>query len=137
MSNVLLDTNILLYAIDEESKYFNPVQELLNNNSIKFFTTSKNIAEFLTVITRIPNSSISTKDAIKIVEEFQKNFTILYPTEKSSSIFLDLLKKYSPRGLKIHDYEIVSIALSNRIKNFATLNKRDFTDISEIELVLI
>ena len=137
MSNVLLDTNILLYAIDEESKYFNPVQELLNNNSIKFFTTSKNIAEFLTVITRIPNSSISTKDAIKIVEEFQKNFTILYPTEKSSSIFLDLLKKYSPRGLKIHDYEIVSIALSNRIKNFATLNKRDITDISEIELVLI
>jgi len=63
MSNVLLDTNILLYAIDEESKYFKSVQNFLNDDSMKFFITSKNISEFLSVITRIPNSGISINEA--------------------------------------------------------------------------
>lgn len=137
MNNVLFDTNLLLYAIDEDSKYFNTVQELLNDNSLKLYTTSKNISEFLSVVTRIPKTSISVEEALLIIEEFQSTFTILYPTEKSNLIFKDLLKKYSPHGLKIHDYEIVSIALSNKIKNIATFNQKDFSGIEEIELVSI
>ncbi|MBI1939499.1 MAG: PIN domain-containing protein [Ignavibacteriales bacterium] len=137
MNSVLLDTNILLYSIDEESKYFKSVQELLTDNSINFFTTSKNISEFISVVTRLPNSSISTREALRIIEDFKNNFTILYPTEASSIIFYELLNKYSPHGLKIHDYEIISIALSNKIKSIATFNKKDFADIEEIELFLI
>lgn len=137
MNNVLLDTNILLYAIDEESKYFKSVQRLLNTDTINFFTTSKNISEFLSVITRIPNSSISVEKALFILNDFQNSFRILYPTEESNVIFIDLLKKYTPHGLKIHDYEIVSIALSNKIKNIATINKKDFERIEEIKLVTI
>lgn len=135
MNNVLFDTNLLLYAIDEDSKYFNSVQELLNDNSLNLYTTSKNISEFLSVITRIPNSSISIKEALSIVEEFQSTFKILYPTEKSFAIFINLLNKYTPSGLKIHDYEIISIALSNKIKNIATVNQKDFSGIEEIKLV--
>lgn len=137
MNNVLLDTNILLYAIDEESKYFKSVQRLLNTDTINFFTTSKNISEFLSVITRIPNSSISVEKALFILNDFQNSLRILYPTEESNVIFIDLLKKYTPHGLKIHDYEIVSIALSNKIKNIATINKKDFERIEEIKLVTI
>lgn len=135
MNNVLFDTNLLLYSIDEDSKYFNSVQELLNDVSLKLYTTSKNISEFLSVVTRIPNSTISVKEALNITEEFRSTFTILYPTEKSYLIFIELLKKYSPRGLKIHDYEIISIALSNKIKSIATINQKDFSGIEEIELV--
>ncbi len=135
MNNVLFDTNLLLYAIDEDSKYFNSVQELLNDNSLNLYTTSKNISESLSVITRIPNSSISIKEALSIVEEFQSTFKILYPTEKSFAIFINLLNKYTPSGLKIHDYEIISIALSNKIKNIATVNQKDFSGIEEIKLV--
>jgi len=137
MNNVLLDTNILLYAIDEESKYFKSVQRLLDTDTINFFTTSKNISEFLSVITRIPNSSISIEKALYILNDFQNSFRILYPSEESNVIFIDLLKKYKPYGLKIHDYEIISIALSNKIKNIATINKKDFDRIEEIKLVTI
>ena len=137
MNDVLLDTNILLYAIDEESKYFKSVQRLLSTDTINFFTTSKNISEFLSVITRIPNSSISVEKALFIINDFQNSFRILYPTEESNVIFIDLLKKYTPHGLKIHDYEIVSIALSNKIKSIATINKKDFERIEEIKLVSI
>ena len=47
MNNLLFDTNLLIYSIDEDSKYFNSVQELLSNESLKLYTTSKNISEFL------------------------------------------------------------------------------------------
>ena len=58
MNNILLDTNLLIYAIDEDSKYYNSVQKILDNESNNLFTTSKNISEFLSVITRYPNKSI-------------------------------------------------------------------------------
>lgn len=71
------------------------------------------------------------------VEDFINTFTILYPTKESYLIFIDLLKKYSPNGLKIHDYEIISIALSHNIKNIETANQKDFSGIKEIKLVSI
>ncbi len=137
MTNILFDTNLLIYAIDEDSKYFNSVQKILDDDSINLFTTSKNISEFLSVVTRYPNKSISIKEALLVIEEFKSTFTILYPTKESYLIFIDLLKKYSPHGLKIHDYEIISIALAHKIKNIATANKKDFSGIKEIELVPI
>ncbi|MCF6269696.1 MAG: type II toxin-antitoxin system VapC family toxin [Melioribacteraceae bacterium] len=137
MNKVLLDTNLLIYAIDEDSKYFDLVQELINDDTLKLFTTSKNLSEFLSVVTRIPKSSLSIEEAVLIIEEFQNTFTILYPTEESYSILIDLLNKHSPSGLKIHDYEIASIAISNKIKNVATFNKKDFESIEEIKLVLM
>ncbi|KAF0162123.1 MAG: hypothetical protein FD188_372 [Ignavibacteria bacterium] len=88
MNNVLLDTNILLYAIDEESKYYKSVHRLLNTDTINFFTTSKNISEFLSVITRIPNSSISVEKALFILNDFQNSLRILYPTEELSKTIL-------------------------------------------------
>ncbi len=135
MTNVLVDTNILLYAIDEDSKYFIEVQSFLINKAFNFFTTSKNISEFLSVITRIPKNAFPINEALQIIEEFNSVFTVLYPTEKSNIIFLELLKKYSPIGLKIHDFEIVSIGLENKISQIATLNKKDFEEIEEISLV--
>ena len=137
MNNILIDTNLLIYAIDEDSKYYNSVHTILDDLSNNLFTTSKNISEFLSVITRYPGKSISIKDALIVIKEFESIFTVLYPSKKSNLIFIDLLKKYSPHGLKIHDYEIISIALSHNIKCIATVNKKDFSGIKEIELVTI
>ncbi|HED06742.1 MAG TPA: PIN domain-containing protein [Ignavibacteria bacterium] len=61
MNNILIDTNLLIYAIDEDSKYYNSVQKILYDESNNLFTTSKNISEFLSVITRYPGKSISLK----------------------------------------------------------------------------
>ncbi len=137
MNNILIDTNLLIYAIDEDSKYYNSVQKILDDESNNLFTTSKNISEFLAVITRYPGKSISIKDALVVIKEFKSFFTVLYPSEESNLIFIDLLKRYSPHGLKIHDYEIISIALSYGIKSIATVNKKDFSGIKEIELITI
>ena len=114
MSKIVLDTNILIYSIDEESQYFDKAQKIIFNSNLELFTTSKNLSEFLSVITRIPDSSLLLDEALTIVQ--------------------DLLFKYKPIGLKIHDFEIMSIALSNEIRTLATLNVKDYKEVSEIEI---
>ncbi len=137
MNNILVDTNLLIYAIDEDSKYHNSVRKLFDDKENNLFTTSKNISEFLAVITRYPGENLSINDALLVLNEFENIFTILFPTDASHLIFVDLLKKYRPHGLKIHDFEIISIALSYGINKIATVNKKDFSEVSEIELVAI
>jgi len=133
MSKLLLDTNVLIYSIDEGSKYFSKAQKLFSE-PVELCTTSKNLSEFLAVITRIPKNPLPLNDALFIVEDFLNVITIYYPTQESFLTFQNLLRKYKPTGLQIHDYEIVSIGLTNQITTMATFNEKDFKKIKEIEL---
>ena len=133
MSKLLLDTNALIYSIDEGSKYFNKAQKLFSE-PFELCTTSKNLSEFLAVVTRIPKIPLPLNDASLIVEDFINVMTIYYPTQESFLTFQDLIRKYKPSGLQIHDYEIVSIGLANQTTTIATFNEKDFKKIKEIEL---
>ncbi len=84
----MLDTNILIYAIDEDSKYFKGSHPLLYKKDVELFTTSKNISEFLSVVTRFPGNSLSLQEALLVVEDYKKITTILYPSDRSLSILL-------------------------------------------------
>ncbi|MBZ0181869.1 MAG: PIN domain-containing protein [Melioribacteraceae bacterium] len=79
MTNVLVDTNILLYAIEEDSKYFIEVQSFLNNKAFNFFTTSKNISEFLSVITRIPKNAFPINEALQIMRSLIRYLQFYIP----------------------------------------------------------
>ena len=133
MNKLLLDTNILIYSIDEGSKYFSKSQNLFSDQ-FELYTTSKNLSEFLSVVTRLPQKSLSLNDALLVVEDFINVMTILYPDKESFLIFQSLLRKYKPIGLKIHDYEILSIGIANKIKTLATFNEKDFKEVEEIKL---
>jgi predicted nucleic acid-binding protein len=133
MSKLLLDTNVLIYSIDEGSKYFSKVQKLFSEQ-FELCTTSKNLSEFLAVITRIPKNPLPLNDALLLVEDFINVMTIYYPTQESFLTFQNLVRKYKPAGLQIHDYEIVSIGLTNQVTTMVTFNEKDFRKIKEIEL---
>ena len=133
MSKLLLDTNVLIYSIDEGSKYFQKAQDIFSKQ-LELYTTSKNLSEFLSVVTRIPKNPLSLKDALIVINDFIKIMTVLYPDEKSFLIFQNLLQKYGPVGLNIHDFEILSIGLANQITAIATFNEKDFKNVKEIKL---
>jgi len=134
MNKLLLDTNILVYSIDEDSKYFEESQNILRNRSYDLYTTSKNVSEFLVVVTKFPQKSISAKEALEILRDFTGFITIIYPTPSSNILFQEMIEKYQPTGLKILDYEIASISLNHQINRIATFNKKDFQEIEELEL---
>ena len=136
MSNrILVDTNILIYSIDADSKFHQKSLEILLDPENELYTTSKNISEFLVVLTRAETVRINVIDALGILSELLTDITILYPNEKTHLIFYELLKKYKPAGLKIHDFEIASISLANGIDKIATENKSDFKNIEEIKIL--
>jgi predicted nucleic acid-binding protein len=135
MNKVLVDTNILVYSIDEDSIFYSKSNDLILSSEYKLYTTSKNLSEFLVVLTRAIEVPVSIEDALTSLEDLIMNLTILYPSYYSYERLKKLLKKYKPKGLKIHDFEIMSIALENKISKIATMNKDDFEDIEEIELI--
>ena len=136
-NHFLLDTNILIYSIDENSRYFQPVRKLLSDSRYNFLTTTKNISEFLAVVTKGVPPSLSIASALKTVSDFMRIMVLLYPSKRSFQIFRKMLKYYKPKGLKIHDFEIISIALAHDITQVVTIDYKDFSNIKEIELVKI
>jgi predicted nucleic acid-binding protein len=132
MSKIIIDTNILVYSINRSSEYHEKSISLLKDSGFELFTTSKNISEFLTVLTKLPHNKLDITTALRLVNEFREIMTIIFPNEKSLKIFEDLLLKYKTAGLKIHDMEIISIALENGIDTIATFNKKDYSNINEV-----
>ena len=45
MINVLSDTNVLVYGIDQKSKFNKAACDILNNKDNNLFVTTKNISE--------------------------------------------------------------------------------------------
>ena len=135
MNRILVDTNVLVYSIDEDSKFNSRAVKLLTDPSFNLYTTSKNLSEFLVVLTRGIEVPISTNESIDLLESLLKTITVLYPSKSSYRQFKELLLKYNPSGLLIHDFEIASIGLDNRINKIATINIKDFKNIDEISIV--
>ncbi len=137
MSKILIDTNILVYGIDEDSAYFKRARKILEHEKNQLVTTSKNLIEFLAVTTKSTGYNLSSYTALEIVEEIIQGIEIIYPSHESLAIFLDLMNRYQPKGLKVHDFEIISIGLAHGVLEVATLNTNDFQSVKEISLAKI
>jgi len=137
MTKVLIDTNILVYGIDEDSSFFNSARRILEDGEYQLVTTSKNLIEFLVVATKSSGYNLDNDLALEVLEEIIFSFEIVYPTQESMAIFIDLMNMYNPKGLRLHDFEIISIGLAHGIQNVATFNTKDFKSVKEIILTEI
>lgn len=135
MNKVLVDTNVLVYSVDEDSQFHLKSQYLISSTDFNLYTTSKNLSEFLVVLTRGIEITVTVEEALESLEDLMSYLTILYPSKDSFSRFKELLSKYKPKGLKIHDFEIISIGLENGVSKVATINVEDFKGVKEIELI--
>lgn len=103
MSRIVVDTNVLLYAVDNQSPRQAISKKLLNNTSFTLCTTSKNISELYCAATRGQPPILSAEDALQVLQYYRSIIEILYPSEASSQRFEALLQQHQPRGLKTHD----------------------------------
>lgn len=135
MSKLLIDTNILVYGIDQDSKFFTQSRNILDHADHQLVTTSKNLLEFLSVVTRDSGYDLKTDIALEILDDIIRGINVIYPNQDSLAIFLELMDRYQPTGLKVHDFEIISIGLAAGIHQVATFNEKDFKNVKEISLV--
>ena len=133
-TNLLIDTNVLIYAFNQDSDHYNFSISIFSNPNYTLFLTSKNISEFFAVTSKF---KVTLKTSLNFYEDLKIYTKILFPSETSLSIFEKLIQQYQPKGNQVFDIEIVSIMLDNGIDQIATFNKKDFDKISEIQILEI
>jgi predicted nucleic acid-binding protein len=131
MNKILLDTNILIYALDKTSVFHQKASQIMQDENNHLFTTTKNISEYFAVCTKLAISSVKM---FGFYNDLQENLTFLYPNQASVQQFELLLRKYQPKGNRVFDVEIVSVMLAYDIKKIATFNIDDFKHINEVEI---
>ena len=119
MNDLVIDTNVWIYAMDKGSSFYSTAQSIILNPDYNLFITSKSISEFFAVTSKI---RIPYTSSLDFYNELKKNAHILFPSEQSLDIFKNLIQKYHPNGNQVFDIEIVSIMLAHAIKNIATFN---------------
>ncbi len=132
--DILIDTNIFIYAYDIESPFHQKASSLLLDTTYELHTTTKNVSEYFAVLSK---QNAPFQLVWRFYEDLKNNIPILFPDNQSLLVLEELLKKYQPRGNKVFDLEIVSIALAHQINTIATVNAKDFDSFSEITVLSI
>lgn len=100
MSKLLIDTNLLVYGIDQDSEFFSRSRNILDNSDNQLVTTSKNLLEFLAVVTRKSGYDLTTDLALDVIDDIIQNIEIIYPNQESLAIFLELNGPLQPQRIK-------------------------------------
>lgn len=134
MSKCLLDTNVLVYAMDRDSRFHGWAMGVLEGPQ-QCVTSSKNLSEYYAVVTKGEDPLVTPEEALSDMLTFMQMLEIYYPNELSGQYLMELIKNHRPKGLHIHDMEIAAIALANGVTCIATLNTKDFDSIDNLHCV--
>ena len=133
---MLVDTNILVYAINKDSPKHKQAQKFLKDNQGYLILAHQNILETIKVLTHPRFSQpMKSKPAIKAVLAIAKNCQIIVPKVGTEFITLELIKKLDLAGIRIFDAYLVATALINSIDTIATDNIKDFKKFAEIKIL--
>ena len=58
MNKILVDTNVLIYALDKNSLFYDRAVKILTKTDTIIYLTSKNISEFFAVCTKLKVDNI-------------------------------------------------------------------------------
>lgn len=130
---MLVDTNILIYAINADSPKHQLAQEFLKENSSNLEIAHQNILEAIRVLTHQKFShSMKLKDALNAIEAISELSRVITPNHNTFYIAIELIRAHKLIGNRIFDTYLVATALTNGIRTIATDNIKDFQKFKEI-----
>ncbi len=124
---MLIDSNILVYAINSSSPKHKLAKNFLEENSNDLVVAHQNIFETLRVLThpKFP-SPMSPNNALAAVNGIINVCRIISPDYKTHNIALEMIKKYTLSADLVFDAYLAATAISNNIYVIATDNVKDF-----------
>jgi predicted nucleic acid-binding protein len=124
---MLVDTNILIYAINADSPKNKLAQRFLQENIHELEVSHQNIFEALRVLTHSKFSKpMKPENAQNSVMAIVKECRIVIPNYKTHYLALEWIKEHELIGNKIFDAYLAATAVSNGIYAIATDNGKDF-----------
>lgn len=129
----LLDTNLIIYAIDSTSpnnQLSTELFKLIKLNLLKAAISQQNILEVENVL--IFKYKVSVSETLSIVEKILHSFEfrIIAPLQTTYLLHNLILKKVSG---KVFDCFLAATMLDNAINKIITFNTKDFKNIPEIK----
>ena len=141
-NSILLDTNILVYAINTTSQYHskcNAIRKKAISGELQSCITPQIISEFYAITTdpKRVEHPLTKEEAVGEIENYirSENVIKILPRPDSFTRIIDLLKRYNVSRQQIFDLLLVATMLSNNIKRICTYNQNDFILFSEIEVI--
>lgn len=133
--DILVDSNIVVYAINDDSPKQARAQKFLNDERYTLFITHQNIMESLRVLTHPKFSSpMSVKAAMAAITAISDACTVIAPDPSAIYVALDLIKQHQSVGNQIFDAYLAATTLSAGLKTIATDNGRDFAGFEGLDV---
>lgn len=133
---MLVDSNILVYAINSASTKHQKARQFLQDHQDDLELAHQNIFETLRVLThpKFPHPMRPNK-AIEALEQIMGVCRIIHPDYKTYGVALEMVRIYNLKADKIFDAYLVATALSNGIWEIATDNTKDLQKFKEIRVI--
>lgn len=133
---ILVDSNILVYAINNSSPKHGAAQSFLQESVGNIAIAHQNIFESLRVLTHHKfQNPMASAEAIAAINAISDHCHIITPGYEAHEIALALIKKHGLTGNKIFDAYLAATMLSTGITNIATDNIQDFLPFKEVSLI--
>lgn len=136
---ISLDTNVLVYAVDELSPFHNQARSFLNglvNGSEKFVLTWQVLMEFYAVVTSAGKKiKVPVDKAWKFIESLLEsgNVGLIYPNKNTNKFLKQILVKKKCIGSKVFDLFLAATLLSNGVETLITENSGDFKGVGGLK----
>ena len=135
----LLDTNVLVYALDGSSPHHAASRAVLDqaqSSDANLCVTPQTLAEFFSLVTN-PKRVSSPKlpeDALAAIESIVAlpGLEVLPVPIDVVTRWVELCRQHPVKGAEIYDLQIVAVMLANGVQRICTFDKADFTPFSEI-----
>jgi len=128
-----IDTNILVYFLNEESVYHTRAKtfiDKLQKGEIQGMISWQNLSELYAIVTdpkRFPKP-MTANQVVEATQQFLEsgNINVIFPIVNIKEIFFSLVLKIKPKAQAVHDISLAATLLSNGVKTLVTENTGDF-----------
>lgn len=139
----LLDTNILIYALDPTSSFHPPCDALLERTKTAgagLCVAPQNLAEFYAIVTnarRVPTPR-TPEEALAVVEQFleRPGLELLPVPTDMVARWIALVRQHPVVGGDLFDIQLIATMLGNGITRIYTFNRDDFVRFSKLEVIV-
>jgi len=137
--STLVDTNVLIYALDPNSPYHADSRSLVERarrHDAGLCVTPQILAEFYSVVTdrrRVPHARqpAETLDAIELFLSLP-GMTLLPTPVDIVARWMELARRHPVAGPSIFDLQLVAVMLAYDLRTVYTYNRADFEAFTEV-----
>jgi predicted nucleic acid-binding protein len=138
----LLDTHILIYALDPTSEFYAASDALLERTKTAgagLCIAPQNLAEFYAIVTNARRVATPRKpeEALAVIEQFleRPGLELLPVPTDTVARWIALVRRRPVVGGDLFDIQLIATMLGNGITRIYTFNRDDFVPFSELEVI--